>query len=116
MRCDLLISNGKILDGTGSPAFDGDVAVRDGRIIAVGDVPGEAEAQRIIDAQGMIISPGFIDVHTHAGFIFASPQHHGVMEPFVRQGITTMVTGNCGFSPAPVNHDYVDQIYRPADF
>jgi len=110
MDCDLLVRNGKILDGTGSSAFDGDIAVKDGRIDAVGKLPEEVNAGQTIDAGALTVSPGFVDVHTHAGFMIASPEHHTVMEPFIRQGITTVVAGNCGFSPAPVNHDIIDQI------
>lgn len=109
MECDLLIRNGSIMDGSGSQAFEGDVAVRNGRIAAIGRLP-EATAAHTTDAKGLVVSPGFIDPHTHADFIFAWPEHHGVMESFVRQGITTMVTGNCGASPAPMNPDYLDQI------
>jgi N-acyl-D-amino-acid deacylase len=110
MNCDLLIKDAMILDGTGTEAFHGNLAVSDGRIAAVGTFPIDADAGQVIDARKLTVSPGFIDVHTHADFVFASPEHHALMEPFVRQGITTMVTGNCGFSPAPINHDYREQL------
>jgi N-acyl-D-amino-acid deacylase len=110
MNCDILIQNGEILDGTGSERLNGSVAIKDGRIIALGNLRENATAAQTINAKGLVVSPGFIDVHTHAGFMIASPQHHAIMEPFVRQGITTMVTGNCGVSPAPINHDYTGQL------
>jgi N-acyl-D-aspartate/D-glutamate deacylase len=60
---DVVIKGGKIVDGTGKPAYDGDVAIDDGRIVAIGDVTGEAT--RTIDATGHVVAPGFIDAHTH---------------------------------------------------
>ena len=110
MDCDLLIKNGMLFDGMGNDAFHGDIAIKGGTIIAVGTLSADISPAQTIDVAGLSVSPGFIDVHTHADFVLASPHHHGLMEPFVRQGITTMVTGNCGFSPAPINHEYVGQL------
>ena len=64
---DLIIRGGEIIDGTGGPAYSGDVAVQGGRIVAIGDSSGR-EARRIIDATGQVIAPGFIDIHTHSDF------------------------------------------------
>jgi N-acyl-D-amino-acid deacylase len=61
-----------------------------------------------MDASGCAVTPGFVDVHSHAEFNLASPTHHQTMEPFVRQGITTMITGNCGVSPAPLSAQSID--------
>lgn len=108
MECDVLIQNGTIIDGAGSPGFTGSVAIKDGAIFVAGTLPANTAAATEIDASGMIVAPGFIDVHTHAGFMLAHPAHHGMMEPFIRQGITTMVTGNCGVSPAPLNPSCLD--------
>ncbi|MBI4831907.1 MAG: amidohydrolase family protein [Candidatus Lindowbacteria bacterium] len=110
MDCDLLIVNGMVLDGTGAEAFNGAVAVRGARIAAAGALAASFKSPHVIDAKGKVVSPGFIDAHTHADFVIASPLHHQLLEPFIRQGITTMVTGNCGASPAPVNHAFVDQL------
>jgi len=110
MECDILIRGGMIFDGTGSEPFKADLAIKDGRIVALGEAAGKSGAAQTIDAGGMAVSPGFIDVHTHADFMLASPQHRDAMEPFVRQGITTVVAGNCGFSPAPINHDHIDDV------
>jgi N-acyl-D-amino-acid deacylase len=90
---DLVIVNGRIVDGTGNPWFAGSVAIKDGRIAQVGRVDA-AKAKQVIDAKGQIVAPGFIDVHAHTENIFEQP----VAENFVRMGVTTLVTGNCGGS------------------
>src|SRR5687768_5875531 len=87
---DVVIRNGRVVDGTGTPGVAGDVAIRDGRIVAVGTVPGNARTT--IDAAGKVVAPGFIDVHTHADDVTELP----VGENFIRMGVTTIVTGNCG--------------------
>lgn len=89
---DLLIRNALIVDGTGAPPVRGSIAVRDGRIVAVGDVSGRATTE--IDALGAVAAPGFIDVHTHSENIVKLP----AAENFVRMGVTTIITGNCGGS------------------
>lgn len=89
---DLLIRGGRVVDGNGSPACFADVGVKNGRILAIGKLKGEATAT--IDATGLIVAPGFIDVHTHAEDIDDRP----LAENFVRMGVTTLVLGNCGGS------------------
>lgn len=90
---DLLIRNGRIIDGSGNPWFYGDLAIDSGKIVAVGDIPG-ATGRTEIDAKGLVVAPGFIDVHTHADEdLYKFPQ----AENFVRDGVTTIVTGNCGY-------------------
>jgi N-acyl-D-amino-acid deacylase len=89
---DLIIRNGRVVDGTGNPAFFGDVAVNKGRIVLIGKVTGDARTE--IDAKGMVVAPGFIDVHTHADEAAQMPE----AENFVRMGVTTVVVGNCGNS------------------
>src|SRR5438552_13289228 len=90
---DLLIRHGKVIDGSGNAWFYGDVAVRDGHITALGDLSG-ANAAKEIDATGLIVAPGFIDVHTHADSdLYKSPE----AQNFIRDGVTTIVTGNCGY-------------------
>jgi len=103
MAFDLVLAGGSILDGTGRDAFAGDVAVTGGRIAAVGDLAG-AEAGRTLDCTGRTVTPGFIDMHSHADWVLPQPDHGDVLAPLVEQGITTLVAGNCGCSPAP----YVD--------
>ena len=100
-RYELLITNARIVDGTGNPWFTGDVAVRNGRIVKIGSIsPGNAA--RIIDAGGRVLAPGFIDVHTHVEDIRRSP----LAQNFVRMGVTTVVTGNCGSSAINVSEFY----------
>jgi N-acyl-D-amino-acid deacylase len=89
---DLVLRNGRVVDGTGNPARLADVAVEDGRIVLVGRVSGSATSE--VDVRGLIVAPGFIDVHTHAEDIDALPRG----ENFVRMGVTTLVLGNCGGS------------------
>jgi N-acyl-D-amino-acid deacylase len=110
MDCDILIKMGRLFDGTGAKALSCDVAIDGGRIVALGASASEVNPRLVFDAGGLAVAPGFIDAHTHAGFMLASKQHHSAMEPFVRQGITTVVAGNCGFSPAPVNRSFVDDV------
>lgn len=89
---DLIIRNGQVIDGSGSPAVRGDVAISRGRVAAVGKVSGSATAE--IDAAGLVVAPGFIDVHTHAEDLEKAPRG----ENFVRMGVTSIVLGNCGMS------------------
>ena len=98
----LLIKNGKVIDGTGNPWFYADLGIDDERIVKIGQIE-EAESERIIDAKGLIVSPGFIDQHSHAELIFASNDPLKYLQGRIRQGITTEVLGNCGISVAPVS-------------
>ena len=99
---DLIIRGGRVVDGAGNPWFPADVAISGDRISEVGRLDG-AEAEREIDASGKIVCPGFVDIHSHSDFIMAVDEHMQILAPFPEQGITTIVTGNCGYSPAPVN-------------
>ncbi|MGD2142628.1 MAG: amidohydrolase family protein, partial [Candidatus Bathyarchaeota archaeon] len=102
---DILIKNARIVDGTGAPAYDGALSVEGERIKALGKVEGdiEADAEMVIDAEGWVVCPGFIDVHNHGDLsILYYPKAPG----FVKQGITTFVGGQCGDSPGPFG-DYI---------
>jgi len=99
---DLIIRHGRVVDGTGSPAFFADVAVRDGHIARLGRVDGTAKAE--IDATGLVVAPGFIDVHTHADEVADQP----LAENFLRMGVTSIVVGNCGGSALDVGKFYRD--------
>jgi N-acyl-D-amino-acid deacylase len=90
---DLVITNGRVVDGTGNPWFRADVAIKDGRIARIGHIDPN-QAGQVIDARGQIVAPGFIDVHTHVESIYQQPE----AENFIRMGVTSLVTGNCGYS------------------
>jgi hypothetical protein len=94
---DIVITGGRLLDGTGIPWYYADVAIKGEVIVAVGDL-GNAEARRIIDATGLYVAPGFIDVHTHAGGGLATPELSGA-RPLLAQGITTIVANPDGGGP-----------------
>lgn len=94
---DLVIINARIVDGTGNPWFRGAIAIKDGKIAQVGRVE-KAATKHVIDAKGQIVAPGFIDVHAHTEDIFGNP----TAENFVRMGVTSLITGNCGGSATDV--------------
>ena len=94
---DLLIKNGRVLDGTGSPWFRADVAVVGDRIVAMGRL-GDREAAQTIDAAGHFVAPGFIEEHSHADVTFLVDP---LAQSCIRQGMTTLVVGNCGHAAHP---------------
>ena len=105
MNYDLKITGGTIVDGSGSPGYRGDLGIRDGRIVALGEAPGDATTT--IDASGRMVTPGFVDIHTHYDaqvlwdrMLTISPWH----------GVTTVVLGNCGFGVAPTRPQHRDLI------
>ncbi len=93
---DLVLRHGQIVDGSGNPWFHGDVAIRGDRLVAVGRVP-EGKARREIDARGLIVAPGFIDMHSHSDYLLLEDGH---AQSTIRQGVTTEVLGE-GASVAP---------------
>ncbi|WBQ09476.1 amidohydrolase family protein [Hyphomonadaceae bacterium ML37] len=107
MTYHLKITGGLIHDGSGSAPFTGDIAIANGRIVAVGDAPGAA--RETIDAAGCIVTPGFIDAHTHYD---GQATWDDRLEPSIRHGVTTAVMGNCGVGFAPVRPSDHDRLIR----
>ena len=103
MEHDLIIKNGNIIDGTGSAAYSGDVSIKDGVITEIGEINGDAS--EIIDAEGMTVSPGFIDIHTH---LDAQIGWDPEMTPICWHGVTTALIGNCGLTFAPCKPNDVE--------
>ena len=112
---DILIRNGRVLDGTGNPWSRADVVISGDRIEHVGRVPESIDARsaKVIDAQGMYVCPGFIDMHAHPDLTIL---YKGVQDYKLRQGITTEVSGNCGFTAAPLNPETEDLLKRYVAF
>ena len=100
MQYDLLIKNGRVVDGSGAPSFNGDVGIKDGLIVEVGKLTGDAT--QVIDVQGKVISPGFIDNHCHFdGQVLWDP----LCTFSVYHGATTVINGNCSLTLAPARPD-----------
>jgi N-acyl-D-amino-acid deacylase len=101
---ELVITNGTIVDGTGQPRFRADLGIQDGKIVAV--APGHRlTGQQVLDATELVVAPGFVDIHSHADWILPLADHDQILAPLLLQGITTVVAGQCGFSPAPITED-----------
>ncbi|MBA4138158.1 MAG: aminoacylase [Opitutus sp.] len=94
---DVIIAGGRVVDGTGKPAFIADVAIKDGRIVKIGEVTGSADTR--IDARGLVVAPGFIDVHTHSDDLVTKLP---TSDHFLKMGVTSIVVGNCGGSTLDV--------------
>ena len=107
----IMIKNGRIYDGSGNKPYEGAVLFEDDRILGVGDVD-ESQADEIIDAKGCMVTPGLIDAHSHNDFFYDREDAEKYYRPFIEQGITTQITGNCSFSPFGMDEDtpYKDKI------
>ena len=101
---DLVIRNCRLVDGTGSPARPADVGISGDRIEAIGSLPKDVAANTVIDAAGRVLSPGFVDIHTHSDLSLVAD---GTGESKLRQGVTTEVVGNCSVLP-------FSQVSRPS--
>ncbi len=105
---DVLIQNGMVLDGTGRAGFAADVAVENGKIMGIGHFP-DAAARMRVDAAGKVVTPGFLDIHRHADAAVFRP---GFGRAELRQGLTTIINGNCGLSAAPCGALHSEEILR----
>lgn len=105
MEVDTLILGGRIIDGTGNPWYKADIAIKNGKIVKIGKLRN-IDAERILTVEGLIVSPGFIDIHSHSDYtLIVDPK----AESKIRQGITTEVIGNCGNSAAPLLGELKDR-------
>jgi len=103
---DLKIEGAEVIDGTGRPGSRADVGINDDKITAIGDLHREP-AGRNLHASGKVLAPGFIDMHSHSDWRLWDNRR---AESKVRQGVTTEVVGNCGFSPAPVSTEFLEDL------
>ena len=103
---DILIQNGHVVDGSGTPRFRADVGISGDRIVDVGLLP-DAAAKTVIDASGCVVTPGFVDMHSHSDF---SLPINPTADSLVHQGITTAVVGQCGSTPAPLFEETREQV------
>ena len=99
---DILIKKGQVVDGTGNPWFKADVGIKDGKIAKISRIPIN-EGDKVIDANGMVVTPGFTDMHSHSD---STILFHPRCENFVRQGVTSTVMGSCGTSIVAISKEY----------
>ena len=107
MTYDLLVKNGTVIDGSGNPGYRADVGVVDGKIAAIGRL--NSKAKQTVDAEGHVVSPGFVDGHTHMDAqVFWDPI--GSCSSY--HGVTSVVMGNCGFTLAPCKQEDADLVFK----
>jgi len=109
MSYDIIIKNGKIIDGAGNPWYHGDVGIKDGKIVKI-ETKTESDAIKTIDAAGLVVCPGFIDVHSHTDYILVLGSRAMRVESFIRQGITSCVIGMCELGLAPFPSEKKEEI------
>lgn len=98
-KADVLIRHARVIDGTGAPAFSGDIAIVGDRIASVNNSSLSGHAHRLLDADGLVAAPGFVDIHSHSDYhLLLAPQ----ADSSLRQGVTLEIGGNCGYAAAPI--------------
>src|SRR6516164_7839230 len=103
----MIISDGDVIDGTGTAARRADVAIAGGKVVEIGEVEGSAH--QVIDAEGLVVAPGIVDLHTHYD---AQVLWDPACTPSSLHGVTTVVSGNCGFTLAPMEESAIDYLVR----
>ena len=107
MNYDVVVKNGTIIDGSGGARYRADLGIKDGKIRSIGRV--ESKGARVIDAEGHVVSPGFVDGHTHMDAqVFWDP----IGSCSCYHGVTSVVMGNCGFTLAPCREEEADMVFR----
>jgi len=107
-KYSLLIKDGRIVDGSGNAWFKADLGVKDGKIARIGRID-PSESERVINAEGLTVSPGFMDPHNHSDWTIIPGK---TAESYIRQGVTTVTIGHCGFSLAPVSKEHFEDLKR----
>jgi len=103
----IMLKGGTVVDGSGAPGFPADVLLADGSIRRISSDEALPAADAVLDCTGKVVAPGFVDMHSHIDFLMPSEQHEQLVASFLEQGVTTVVAGNCGLSPGPL-----DQVTR----
>lgn len=115
MEFEYVIRDATVVDGTGRSRYRADIGINAGKITAISQNE-PLQAPEMFHAEGLIAAPGFIDLHSHADWILPLPDHGEILAPLLAQGITTVVTGNCGFSPAPVTDQSMPMVDAFSEF
>lgn len=115
MKYSCVIRNGFLIDGSGGPAYLACIGIESGKIAAISR-DRELEGKIVIDARGGAVAPGFIDFHSHSEWVMPMRNHRDILKPFLLQGVTTIVGGNCGFSPFPVTAGTREQVLDNSRF
>jgi N-acyl-D-amino-acid deacylase len=114
---ELLIKDVNIIDGTGEKSFDGHIEVENGvikAVIAKGE--GLPQSKVVLDVKGLTAAPGFIDMHSHFDWVLPLDDHETFLYPMAEQGVTTIIAGNCGFSPAPIADGHINLLQKATEF
>ena len=112
MKENIIIRDGTIIDGTGKNRFKSDIKIEGYKISEINRKIVPTNIDKVINANGKIICPGFIDIHNHADFYLLNNDHASFLKPFCYQGISTLICGNCGFSAFPTKNDMLEEFKK----